>query len=157
MKPLISSLLLLFACTLSQAQEKWFDPERHPIAVQKDSSLLLLVSEYVLAKSLDTRMEKSVRVEAVARQKEPDGQHSLVFTGVYPDKSKQPFTLSLRLRPEPSSRFYYADTQAIICSAPGCNNCRVVNQRCEGCCDISSGQSLAVIKPLVRVATEVEE
>jgi hypothetical protein len=157
MKALLLTTLFLSSFYGAKAQEKWFDPELHPVAVQIDSNLQLLVSEYVLAKSLETRMEKSVRVQAVFRQKDADGQESLVFTGVYPAKYRQPFSLSLRLRPEPLSRFYYADTQAIICSAPGCNNCRVVNQRCEGCCDIASGQSVALIRPLARVATTVEE
>jgi hypothetical protein len=157
MKPLIPTLLLLLSCGLAKAQEKWFDPALHPVAVQKDSCLHLLVSEYVLAKSLETRMEKSVRVQAVFRQKEPDGGESLVFSGIYPAKSRQPFILSLRLRPEPSSRFYFADNQAIICSAPGCNNCRVVHHQCQGCCDLSSGQSLSLIRPLVKVITELDE
>jgi hypothetical protein len=157
MKPLIPILLFLFTYPLANAQEKWFDPEIHPVAVQKDSSLHLLVSEYVLAKSLETRMEKTVRVEAVFRSEEPNGLPSLVFTGIFTNLYRQPFTLSLRLRPEPTSRFYHADTLAIICSAPGCNNCRVVNQRCEGCCDLSSGQSLSLIRPLVRVGIAVED
>lgn len=157
MKALLLTTLLLSSFYGAKAQEKWFDPELHPVAVQIDSGLHLLISEYVLAKSLETRLENSVRVQAVFRQNEPDGQESLLFTGIYTTKSRQAFSLSLRLRPEPLSRFYFADTQAIICSAPGCNNCRVVNQRCEGCCDIASGQSVELVRPLVRVATTVEE
>ncbi|HLP92999.1 MAG TPA: hypothetical protein VK168_03140 [Saprospiraceae bacterium] len=156
MKPFVLLTLLFFTFSLAQAQEKWFDPALDPVAVQKDSSLHLLISEYVLAKSLEMRLEQSVRVQAVLRQKEPDGRQSLIFTGIYPDKNKQPFTLSLRLNPDRTSRFYFADNQAIVCYTPGCNNCQVVNHQCEGCCDQSTGQSVALIRPLVKVATGVE-
>ena len=55
---IIFSSLRLFAQfnTGNAPQHNFFDPERDPIALRSDTTLQLLVSEYILCKSVKARM-----------------------------------------------------------------------------------------------------
>ena len=135
----------------------FFDPERDPLALRSDSVLLLLVSEYVLAKSVKARLGQDCQVLKISKNCLPEGQNFLLFEGLFLAKNRQEFRLSIPLVPDTQGRFYYASSQALVCSAPGCNNCSIMNGKCVGCCSSVSGSAIAIPNPLLKVTTTIDE
>ncbi len=138
-------------------QATFFDPERDPVALRSDTSLQLLVSEYVLLKSAKTRMGQDCQILKTYKNKSPNGVESLLFEGVYLTKNRQRFTLCVPLTPDAQGRFYYVSAQALVCSAPGCNNCSIANGNCVGCCSSGNGNSVSFPSPLLKVQTNLED
>lgn len=161
-------LYLLFCLLISlnlQAQvagngtvsSNFFDPEQHPIALRSDTSLQLLVSQNVLVKSVKARMGPDCQILKMYRNRLPKGGECLVFEGIYLQKDQQRFILSVPLQPDAQGRFYYASTQALICSSPGCNNCSISNGNCVGCCSDPVNSAVVLPKPLSKIQTNVEK
>ena len=138
-------------------QANFFDPERDPVALRSDTTLQLLVSEYVLAKSVKARLGQDCQVLKIRKSQGRDGSESLLFEGVYLAKARQRFSLSVPLLPDAQGRYYYASAQAIVCSAPGCNNCSILNGNCVGCCDSASGNAVALPTSLSKVLMTIDE
>ncbi len=134
-----------------------FDPEKDPIAIRSDSSIQLVVSEFILAKSLQARMGKAYLVQKIYQITTPDGMSTLIFEGINLNKNRQKFNLGIPLNTSTFGRFYYASNQALVCSAPGCNNCSILNGNCVGCCSSATGSALAVPSPLAKVQTSLDE
>lgn len=137
-------------------QTSFFDPQNDPVAVRSDTSLQLLVSEYVLAKSVRARLGQDCQVLKIYKNRSPQGGESLLFEGVYLSKNRQRFTLSVPLLPDPQARFYFVSTQAIVCSTPGCNNCSISQGNCVGCCSNADGSAIALPNPLLKVQKSIE-
>ena len=135
----------------------FFDPERDPIALRSNTTLQLLMSEYMLAKSVKARLGQDCQVLIIHKNRLHDGSESLLFEGVYLAKARQRFSLLVPLIPDAQGRYYYASAQAIICSAPGCNNCSILNGNCVGCCDSTSGTAVALPSPLSKVPMTIDE
>ncbi len=135
----------------------FFDPEHDPVAVRSDTTLQLLVSEYLLAKSVKARLGQSCQVLKIYKNQPSAIGETLVFEGIYGSKNRQRFTLSIPLMPDTSGRFYYASAQAIVCSAPGCNNCSILNGNCVGCCSSANGGAVSLPSPLLKVQTNIDE
>lgn len=154
-------LLCLLASLSLQAQVNndvyFFDPAKDPVALRSDTTLQLLVSEYVLAKSVKARLGDGCTVSKSYKSQTKDGAEMLVFEGVYQAKGLQRFTLGIPLLPDASGRFYHASAQALICSSPGCNNCSILQGNCVGCCSEATSSSLSFPAPLSKVQTNLEE
>ena len=164
MKQIILLLLLLPCLRLSAQvnpkdalQIHYFDPEHDPVALRSDTSLQLLVSEYILAKSVQARMGQDCQVTKISKVRSTQGAESLVFQGVWISKDRQQFTLGIPLIPDDSGRLFYASTQALVCSSPGCNNCSILNGNCTGCCLISTGSSVGLPSPLLKVSITIDQ
>ena len=155
---IIFSSLRLFAQfnTGNAPQHNFFDPERDPIALRSDTTLQLLVSEYILCKSVKARMGQDCQVLKTYQKKLQNGTERLIFEGIYTSKSRQHFTVSIPLKPDEQGRFYYISGQAIVCSAPGCNNCTIDQGNCVGCCS-STSNAVSLTSPLLKVQTNIEE
>ncbi len=135
----------------------FFDPEQDPIALRSDSSFLLLVSEYTLVKSVQTRLGQGCQVLQIMKTHSAETGESLVMEGIYLQKKRQPFVLYIPLQPDAQGRLYYASTQALICSSPGCNNCSILNGHCVGCCSNEQGAAVGLPSPLIKVQTKPTE
>jgi len=131
-----------------------FDPSQDPIALQQDASLHLLVSEFVLAKSLKARLGADVQVLKTYKYRSENGSNHLVFEGLYP--GGDPFSISIPLLPDAQERYYFPASQALICSSPGCNNCSIQNGNCVGCCSAVNENSI-LPQPLLRVQISVDD
>jgi hypothetical protein len=155
-------LALVASCQLqaqvwpgSSAAATFFDPEREPIAVRADSSLQLIVSEYLLAKAVTTRLGVSCRVNEISKQRRPDGAFSLDIIGLFDAKGTL-FALEIPLVPDVEGRFYHAAAEAAICSTPGCSNCGVQNGKCVGCCQPSNEAAGKIILPMIKVPVALD-
>ena len=159
MKTLLLLLTLLAPVCISAQDNNniFFDPERNPVALRSDSTLQLLVSEYVLIKSLKTRLGQDCQVLKTYERRMSNGAESLVFEGVYLAKNRQRFTLSIPLTPDTQQKYYFTSAQAIVCSAPGCNNCSIDHGNCIGCCATGSVDSFALPSPLSKVSLTIDK
>ena len=161
MKPLLLFFFIIIGLQLNaQVKEhtpSFFDPEHDPVAMRSDTSIQLLVSEYILAKSVKARFSQDCQVIKMYKNKLPNGGEVLVFEGVILSKSRQPFTLGVPLIPDTQGRFLYASTQALVCSAPGCSNCSIQNGNCLGCCSSSTSYASTLQVPLLKVQQTIEE
>lgn len=135
----------------------FFDPEHDPIAIRSDTMLQLIISEYVLAKSVKARLGQDCQVTKTYKNRLPNGDETLVFEGLFLSKGRQPFTLGIVLIPDTQGRFYYTSAQAIVCSSPGCNNCSIVNGNCSGCCSSAVGSAVGLPVPLLKVPLTIDE
>ncbi|MFN0216694.1 MAG: hypothetical protein ACKVT2_20740 [Saprospiraceae bacterium] len=164
MKHLFLFFMLLSALGLN-AQHKaanlsssnFFNPASDPIALRFDTTFQLLVSEYVLAKSVKARLGQGCQVLKIYKSRFGDGNPSLLIEGVFQDKNRQPFLLSVPLLADAHAQFYFASDQAIVCAAPGCNNCSIMNGVCVGCCDSASGTAVALPTPLSKIQMTIDE
>ncbi|MBC7774095.1 MAG: hypothetical protein H7246_01550 [Phycisphaerae bacterium] len=138
-------------------QVNFFDPEHDPVALRSDTTLQLLVSEYVLVKSVKARMGQDCQILKTYKNRSPNGGENLLFEGIYLAKNRQRFTLSVSLTPDAQGRFYYASSQALVCSAPGCNNCSIANGNCVGCCSSANGNAVSLPSPLLKVQTNLDD
>lgn len=136
-------------------QSPIFDPLRDPVALQQDASVQLLVSEFVLTKSLKARMGAGVQVLKTYKHRSENGTNHLVFEGLYPGGT--PFAIAIPLLPDAQERYYYPSAQAMICSSPGCNNCSILNGNCVGCCSAVNENSSVLPQPLLSVQTSIED
>lgn len=152
---LLLSALALRAQTNAQNAVQVFDPERDPVAIRADSALFLIVSEYVLTQAVKTRLGKECQVFYISKTNALAQPASLLFQGKMALQQEQDFTLKIPLTPDAEGRLYYASTQALICSAPGCNNCSIQNGNCVGCC--ANGTSVALPFPLGKVKTNPDK
>lgn len=137
------------------ATTTFFDPEREPIAVRSDSSVQLIVSEYLLAKAVAARLGVSCRVCEISKQRRSGGAFSLQIRGQY-DAKGTPFALEVPLLPAAEVRFYHAAAEAAICSTPGCSNCNVQNGKCVGCCQLSNDSAVKLNLPMIKVPTAID-
>ncbi len=135
----------------------FFDPQHDPVALRSDTSIQLLVSEYVLFKSVETRLGQGCQVLNTYKDRTASGAQSLVFEGIYQAKSNQKFCLEIPLKPDAQARFYFASTQALVCSSPGCNNCSILNGNCVGCCSEAGGGAVSLPSPLAKIQTSIKE
>lgn len=143
------STLVMRAQTNPQNLVPVFDPERDPVAIRTDSALLLMVSEYVLVQAVATRLGQECQVFHMTKTKLDGQPESLHFQGAFTLQARQIFSLNIPLTPDPKGQFYYASTQALLCSAPGCNNCSILNGNCVGCC--VNGTASSLLYPLGKV------
>jgi hypothetical protein len=158
-------LTILFASLHLNAQHKdgalskllFFDPEHDPVALRSDTTLQLLVSEYVLSKSVKARLGQDCEVTKTYKKRLPNGDETLVFEGLFLSKARQPFTLGIPLIPDTQGRLYYTSAQAIVCSSPGCSNCSIVNGNCSGCCSSAVGSAVGLPVPLLKVPLTIDE
>jgi len=135
----------------------FFDPERDPVALRSDTSLQLLVSEYVLNKAVKSRMGQGCQVQKTSKNRLINGSEYLIFEGTFGIRESQHFTLAVPLMPDALGRFYYTSAQAMVCSSPGCSNCSILNGNCVGCCSSSSSRAVSLPSPLLKVSTTIEE
>lgn len=160
MKHFLALFCLLFGLS-GQAQVAcdcaFFDPTKDPVAFRKDTTLQLIVSEYVLAKSVKTRLGPSCQVSKTYKIRGNLGEPILVFEGVLGLSPPQSFTLGIPLIPDAQQRYFYASSQALVCSSPGCNNCSILNGNCTGCCSSATGGNVALPMPLQKIQTNIEE
>lgn len=156
MKYILPILLILASVRMSAQNPIFFDPAHDPVALRTDSTLQLLVSEYVLTKSVKARLGPDCKVLKAYKHRSPKGAESLIFEGIYLAKNGQHFTLSVPLVPDAQGRFYYTSSQSIVCSAPGCNNCSIDNGNCVGCCSDANGSAVALPTPLLKVQINIE-
>ncbi|MFN0175885.1 MAG: hypothetical protein ACKVU0_14630 [Saprospiraceae bacterium] len=160
MKYALLLLFMLFSFLLT-AQVKntnaFFDPQHDPVALRSDTSIQLLVSEYVLAKSVEARLGQGCQVLKTYKNRLTSGTQTLVFEGVYRTKNNQKFSLEIPLKPDAQARFYYASTQALVCSSPGCNNCSILDGNCVGCCTEAVGGAVSLPSPLAKIQTNIKE
>ncbi len=163
MKYIFQTLFLLASLRMSaqnpggnMPQKIFFDPERDPVALRTDTTLQLLVSEYVLTKSVKARMGPNCLILKASKSRSPKGIESLLFEGIYLAKDRQRFTISVPLVPDAQGQLYYTSSQAIVCSAPGCNNCSIDNGNCVGCCSNINGSAVALPSPLLKVQINIE-
>jgi len=140
----------------SHPQTNLFDPERDPVALRNDTTIQLLVSEYVLSKSVEARLGQGCQVLKTYKNRTASGAQTLVFEGVYRAKNNQKFRMEIPLKPDAQTRFYYASTQALVCSSPGCNNCSILNGNCVGCCS-EAGGAVSLPSPLAKIQTSIKE
>ena len=164
MKPFFLFFALFISLHLNaQIQEPdrsrsiFFDPEHDPIALRSDTTLQFLVSEYVLTKSVKARLGRDCQVNETHKNRLPNGNTTLVIEGVFLSKDRQRFTLGIPLLPDAKGRFYYAATQALVCSSPGCSNCSIVNGNCAGCCSSATGSESSLPFPLLKVTLNIDE
>jgi hypothetical protein len=158
-------LLLIFTCLQLSAQINpkeasqisYFDPEHDPVAIRSDNALQLLVSEYILAKSVQARLGPDCQVTKISKTQSGAGAESLVFEGIWISKVRQQFVLGIPLNPDASGRLFYASTQALVCSSPGCNNCSILNGNCTGCCLSNSGSAIGLPGPLLKVSITIDQ
>jgi hypothetical protein len=164
MKQIILLLLLLPCLRLSAQlnskdapQISYFNPEHDPVAIRSDTALQLLVSEYVLAKSVQARLGSDCQVAKISKVRAGNEAESLVIEGVWISKDRQHFALGIPLIPDVNGRLYYASNQALLCSSLGCNNCSIQNGHCIGCCLSSSGSSVGLPGPLLKVSITIDQ
>lgn len=154
------SLMLVAAAAFPaclRAQTGFFDPQKEALAIRKDSVTQLLVSEYLLAKSIKARMGPGCSVLRVYKDRNAAGADWLMAEGLFYNDQQQPFVMALPLIPDSQNHLLYAGTQALVCSTPGCNNCSIQNGNCVGCCTTASGQSTVLQSPLIKIALSLEE
>lgn len=163
MKPFLPFILFSFCTATLFAQSKndgvpptFFDPQKDPIALRNDTVLHLLVSEYVLAKSVKTRLGTDYQVTKTWKSTRPD-EPMLFLEGHINTPQPHSFTLAIPLVSDVSGRFYYASSQALVCSSPGCSNCSILHGACVGCCASAVGNGLSVTSPLVKIQTSIDE
>lgn len=153
-----NTFLILFAfighCLAAQTSP-YFDPERDPVAQRTDTDFQLIVSEYVLAKSLKASMGNNCHVEKTYKDKLADGRPCLFFEGRWMQDLHH-FSIGIPLKPDAQQRLFYLESQAIVCSAPGCNNCSIYNGNCVGCCSSTSENRLSPT-PLKKVQMAIDE
>ncbi len=142
---------------VSTPQVKFFDPQNDPVALRSDTAIQLLVSEYVLFKSVEARLGQGCQVLKTYKNKTASGAQILVFEGVYQAKNQQKFTLGIPLNPDAQGRLYFASAQALVCSSPGCNNCSILDGSCVGCCSDAAGSAVSLPNPLMKIQTNIKE
>jgi hypothetical protein len=164
MKNLFLLLLLLAGMRMSaqvnsggNAQIIFFDPEHDAVAIRNDTTLQLLVSEYILAKSVKARLGQDYQVRKIYKSRSSQGDDTLIFEGEFNLRIKQRFTLSIPMIPDTLGLLYYASTQALLCSQPGCNNCSIVNGSCAGCCSSGTASAIGLPAPLLKVPMTIEQ
>lgn len=137
-------------------KDNQFDPQRDPVALQSDSTLHLLVSEFILIKALKTRLGPDMQIHKMYKGQLDKGVNCIIFEGWQTGKNAFPIVFLVPLMPDPEQLYYYTSTQAIVCSAPGCNNCSVQNGKCVGCCDSSNESTGTLSQPLSKVDLSVD-
>lgn len=154
-------LLSLLACLQIKGQNtslpvRYFDPEHEPVAIRSsDSSLQLIVSEYVLAKSIKARLGQSFQLNKVYKHQIKNGKPYLIFEGIYNTAPPQSLALGLLMIPDAQGKYYYASTLAdMTCGVVGCENCSIVNGECTGCCPNSSSN---FANPLMKVPAGIDQ
>lgn len=154
----------LFCCLLLAVQlnaqinnggKTSFDPLRDPVALKQDNCVQLLVSEFVLAKSLKARIGSDASVLKTYKNCAENGSNHLVFEGQYSNGTS--FMISIPLLPDAQERYYYTSAQALICSTPGCNNCSILNGNCVGCCTAVNENNRILAQPLLSVQTSTDD
>lgn len=135
----------------------FFDPQHDPVALRNDTSIQLLVSEYVLTKSVEARLGQGCQILKMYKNRTASRPQTIVFEGVYRAKNNQKFCLEIPLQPDAQAQFYYASTQALVCSSPGCNNCSILNGNCVGCCSEAGGGAVSLPSPLAKIQTSIKE
>ncbi|MBL7825051.1 MAG: hypothetical protein JNJ57_00355 [Saprospiraceae bacterium] len=115
-------------------QNNSFDPAFDPIAVRTDTSTQLVVSEFMLAKSLSMRLGKPCTFNEIRKVRMSNGMVMLIFDGQYASPSRQKFSLGVPLIPDNIGKFFYASYQALQCETEGCNSCSIADGKCVGCC-----------------------
>ena len=168
MKNIYTLLIILFAfCAPLSAQvsgtiapAEFFDPERNPVAVRSDTTLQLVVSEYVLIKSVTARLGKGCQVNKMSKIKSLNGMVYLIFEGNYSGRDPQPFALGINLVPDTSGKFYYGSNEALVCEKAGCSNCGILNGACTNCCAPPPGNgsktARTIAVPMLKVTSSVD-
>ncbi len=134
----------------------YFDPSKDPVAIGNDTTIQLIVSEYILSKSVKARLGQDCQVHKTYKKKVENGVYTLVFEGTYLNKGTQNFMLRVPLTLDAQGQFYYTSLQALICSSPGCNNCTINNGICTGCCSSQGESSGTITSPLSKVQTKLD-
>jgi len=133
-----------------------FDPEHDPIAIRVDSSFQLLVSEYMLIKSLQARLSTEYQIYKVHKTGETL-QPLLVFEGVYLNSNQQNCSISISLIAASDGLLYHTSNQALVCSTPGCSNCSILEGNCVGCCANSNTRPTIITAPLAKVLSNIDK
>ncbi|MBK6995682.1 MAG: hypothetical protein IPH31_12415 [Lewinellaceae bacterium] len=154
---LLSMLFSVYLTAQVNNNSAFFDPQHDPVALRSDTSIQLLVSEYVLSKSVEARLGHGCQVVKTYKNRTASGAQTLVFEGIYQAKSNQKFCLEIPLKPDAQARFYFASRQALVCSSPGCNNCSILNGNCVGCCSEAGGGAVSLPSPLAKIQTSIKE
>ncbi len=112
-----------------QAPPTEFDPQTMPVAIEQDSSLQLLVSEYVLCKSLKAAVPGVVKVREV-RQFTENGFQYLVYKARIQQFGKEETTISIPLYKLPNGQYYVSNTG--LCAYRSTDCCKP--STCTGTC-----------------------
>jgi hypothetical protein len=111
------ALLLCLCCASAMSAQAVFNPDTMPVAIESDSVLLLTVSPYTLARSLQKGQPGcgSVKKVEITRKK---GENYLTFTTHLP----QVQLINIRLQRSPNQPLWYAIGGAITCGTD-CADC----------------------------------
>jgi len=154
------SIQLCAQVTKSIPPATFFDPEHDPIAIRSDTSLLLVVSEYILVKSVTARVGQKCVIDKTYKSTLKNGATAIIFEGHYTGDPGQRFSMGLNLIPDAAGKFFYAAQEATMCEKPGCSNCTLSNGRCLGCCDDAGSNGMAsrskIVVPLLKVQTSID-
>jgi len=159
------ALIVIFfvLCTQINAQvapqANFFDPEQNPVAMRNNTTLQLIVSEYVLAKSVTTRLGQGSKVSNMYKTKSANGTESLIFEGNYSGNEPHHFSMRITLVPDLAGKYFYISSPALICEKIGCFNCSIFEGDCIGCCPTLEGNGRAgrdLAAPLLRVPTSTD-
>lgn len=158
--------LLILPCLLAwlfvRAQDgdippaQFFDPERNPVAMRSDSGVVdLIVSEYVLAKSIKARMGQNFLVQKISKSRWNNGQYYLMIEGKYTGTPLQKLAYGIRLIPDLQGKFFYANAMTDkTCGVEDCDNCYFdQNGDCAGCCPNNPN---AISAPLIKVLSTID-
>jgi hypothetical protein len=158
MKYLYVLFSICFAVVCVHAQNPYsnnsntvFDPTMMPVAVEADSSIKLIVSEYVLAKSVKRQMAAVKNVEKIEQVKRDSVTYLVFSINTY---SKESVLIHV---PLVKGRYgYYAGTNVVSCSnsCGNCTNCFCNGSTTKKCDDPPSNTNS--IFPLSRVSTQIE-
>ena len=136
----------------------FFDPQTDALAIKKDSVIQLLVSEYALAKSASARLGAGYSVSRMYKDYDTlNGPLTLIIEGRFDNDRRRPFIMAIPLIPDDRNRFYYASSQALVCSQPGCSNCSIQNGDCTGCCATNAGRGDLLPFPLLKIPISPDE
>jgi hypothetical protein len=142
--------------TQMQAQNggtPFFDPSVDPVAIRTDTNLQLIVSEYVLMKSVAARLGQNYRVNKVYLRKLTPGADRLIFEGTFTNNIYHRYTMIVNLIPDATGKFYRSSNTAIECEKEGCNLCDIeADGNCTPCCEKDgTGNNPQISFPMIRV------
>lgn len=91
------SIQLCAQVTKSIPPATFFDPEHDPIAIRSDTSLLLVVSEYILVKSVTARVGQKCVIDKTYKSTLKNGATAIIFEGHYTGDPGQRFSMGSTL------------------------------------------------------------
>jgi hypothetical protein len=119
-----------------------FDPQLMPVAVDMDSSIQLIVSDFILAKSLKTQVPAIAQVVEVAPLQK-NGKLYLAFCIRFKGTPSHLFYHNILLY-KGLQEAYYISNQSVTCGS----DC----QDCKAGCECSSNGGCPPVSPVLRIS-----